>query len=447
MHAQLLIIGAGPGGYETAILAARRGMETVIIEAGAVGGTCLNAGCIPTKALCRSAEIAEELVKAGQFGFSVAGWNLDFAAVMQRKKEVVCQLREGVETLLRNPKIHLVRGKARFADSRTVEVDGESYSADNIIIAAGSEPAMLPIPGHDLPGVLTSAGLLDIAEIPSRLCVIGAGVIGLELASVFAAFGSTVTVVEYAKEVLPRFDTDIAKRLRQALGKRGIEIATQAEVTGITGNDGALKVTYVRKGKECTVEADKVLMAVGRRPNLGALNLDDIGVAYTKCGITVDSDMRTNLPHIYAIGDINGINMLAHVATAQGVRALDAICGKEYNRMRMDVVPSAVFTMPEAATVGLTEDDCRERGIDFTVSKSFFRANGKAVCMGETDGLCKIVSDAGGRLLGCHLLGAHSADIVQEAAALITAGATVADLRRTIHAHPTLSEVLHAAAE
>ena len=188
-------------------------------------------------------------------------------------------------------------------------------------------------------------------------------------------------------------------------------------------------------------------MAVGRRPNLGALNLDDIGVAYTKRGITVDSDMRTNVPHIYAIGDINGINMLAHVATAQGVRALDAICGKEDNRMRMDVVPSAVFTMPEAATVGLTEDDCRERGIDFTVSKSFFRANGKAVCMGETDGLCKIVSDAGGRLLGCHLLGAHSADIVQEAAALITAGATVADLRRTIHAHPTLSEVLHAAAE
>ena len=187
-------------------------------------------------------------------------------------------------------------------------------------------------------------------------------------------------------------------------------------------------------------------MAVGRRPNLGSLNLDEIGIAYTKKGITVDGEMRTNIPHIYAIGDINGINMLAHVATAQGVRALNAICG-EIDRMRLDVVPSAVFTMPEAATVGLTEDDCKERGIGFNVTKSFFRANGKAVCMGETEGLCKLVSDSDGKLIGCHILGAHSADLVQEAAALITAGAAIDDLKRTIHAHPTLSEVVHAAAE
>lgn len=446
MHTPLLIIGAGPGGYETALLAARRGMETTVIEAAEVGGTCLNAGCIPTKALCRSAEIAEEFSKAGQFGFTAEGWKMDFQAVMRRKNEVVGQLRGGVETLLGNPKTRLVRGKARFTDAHTVEAGGETFTAENIIIATGSVPAALPISGNGLPGVLTSTGLLDIEEVPRRLCVIGAGVIGLELASVFSAFGSEVTVLEYAKEVLPRFDTDIAKRLRQALGKRGIEIATQAEVTGITAGNGTLAVAYTRKGKECSAEADKVLMAVGRRPNLGSLNLDEIGIAYTKKGITVDGEMRTNIPHIYAIGDINGINMLAHVATAQGVRALNAICG-EIDRMRLDVVPSAVFTMPEAATVGLTEDDCKERGIGFNVTKSFFRANGKAVCMGETEGLCKLVSDSDGKLIGCHILGAHSADLVQEAAALITAGAAIDDLKRTIHAHPTLSEVVHAAAE
>ena len=418
MHTPLLIIGAGPGGYETALLAARRGMETTVIEAAEVGGTCLNAGCIPTKALCRSAEIAEEFSKAGQFGFTAEGWKMDFQAVMRRKNEVVCQLRGGVETLLDNPKTRLVRGKARFTDAHTVEAGGETFTAENIIIATGSVPAALPISGNGLPGVLTSTGLLDIEEVPRRLCVIGAGVIGLELASVFSAFGSEVTVLEYAKEVLPRFDTDIAKRLRQALGKRGIEITTQAEVTGITAGNGTLTVAYTRKGKECSAEADKVLMAVGRRPNLGSLNLDEIGIAYTKKGITVDGEMRTNIPHIYAIGDINGINMLAHVAT--------------------------VFTMPEAATVGLTEDDCKERGIGFNVTKSFFRANGKAVCMGETEGLCKLVSDSDGKLIGCHILGAHSADLVQEAAALITAGAAIDDLKRTIHAHPTLSEVVHA---
>ncbi len=446
MHTNLLIIGAGPGGYETALLAAKRGMETVLIEAGETGGTCLNAGCIPTKALCRSAEIAEEFASAGQFGFGGVSFQLDFDAVMHQKTEIVCRLREGVETLLRNPKIHLVKGHARFVDAHTVAVGDATYSADNVIIATGSVPAMPPISGNDLPGVLTSGELLAIDKVPPRMCVIGAGVIGLELASVFAAFGSKITVIEFAKEVLPRFDTDVAKRLRQSLGKRGIEIITQSEVTAIAEECGCLTVRFLRKGKEAAVEADKVLMAVGRKPNLSSLNLDEVGILYSKKGITVDDAMRTNLPHIYAIGDINGINMLAHVAVAQGVRTLNAICGKA-DDMRLDVVPAAVFTMPEAAAVGLTEEDCKERGIGYECRKSFFRANGKALCVGETEGICKLLAGADGRILGCHIVGPHAADIIQEVAALMTVGATLTDLRRTIHAHPTLSEVLHAASE
>lgn len=447
VHSRLLIIGAGPGGYETALYAASHGLETTLIESGQLGGTCLNAGCIPTKALCRSAELAEEFAGAGRFGFRDVAFSLDFGEVMRRKQEVVGQLRSGVEALLGNPKIHLVRGRARFADSRTVVTDSAdtAYTADDIIIATGSVPAVLPVAGCGLPGVLTSEQLLDVEEVPRRLCVIGAGVIGLELASVFASFGSKVTVVEYAKEVLPRFDADIAKRLRQALGKRGIEIVTKAEVKEIVAGESGLSVVYGRKGEDCRAEADKVLMAVGRRPNLASLNLDDIGVEYTKKGITVDGTMRTNVPHIYAVGDINGINMLAHVATAQGRRAVNAIAGIADN-LRLEVVPSVVFTMPEVASVGLTEDDCKERGIECRTRKSLFRSNGKALCIGETEGLCKLVCGSDGKLLGCHVIGPHAADLVQEACALITAGADISLLAGTIHAHPTLSEVLPGAA-
>lgn len=441
----LIIIGGGPGGYETALLAAQRGLAVTLIERGNLGGTCLNEGCIPTKTLCRSAALACDMEKAAELGVAVGDWSVDFPTIMARKNAVVEQLRTGVEALMRHPKISLVTGDARFVDALTVEVAGERYAARDVIIATGSTAATLPIEGADLPGVVTSKELLDLHELPQRLTVIGAGVIGLEFASIFHALGSNVTVLEYAREVLPHFDTDMAKRLRQSLGKRGIVIETQAAVKSVAKINSSLAVNYEKKDKTLAVEADVVLMAVGRKANVSSLNLDDVGIDYTQRGITVDDNMLTNVPHVYAIGDINGKMMLAHAATFQGVCALNHIMG-ESCRVRLDVMPAAVFTMPEAATVGLTEDDCKERGIEYVAKKSFFRANGKALSIGEPEGYCKLLVAADHRLLGCHILGAHASDVVQEVCALITRGASCDDLALTIHAHPTLSEVVLSAA-
>lgn len=253
-----------------------------------------------------------------------------------------------------------------------MEAAGERVTAKDVIIATGSSSAMLPIDGNTLEGVLTSRELLDIDSVPQRLCIVGAGVIGLEFASVFSAFGSEVTVLEYAKEVLPHFDSDLAKRLRQSLGKRGIKIETQAAVKSIAKEGDGLAVAYERKGKEQSVTADNVLMAVGRRANVGTLNLADIGVEFSPRGIAVDGNMQTNVPHVYAVGDVNGLMMLAHAATFQGIRALDAIMGVDDN-LRLDVIPAAVFTMPEVGMVGLTEDDCKAQGIEYVSKRRFPR--------------------------------------------------------------------------
>ena len=463
---KIIIIGAGPGGYETALLAAKRGVEVILVESGPVGGTCLNEGCIPTKAFCKNAEVLDGLKEAEAFGVTGLSYGFDFKAVTARKNAVVEQLRGGVEGLLGHKNITLVRGKASFKDAHTitvtpavmsselpavmsseVETSPQEYSADYIIIATGSLSASLPVPGADLPGILTSREILDIEEVPQRLCVIGGGVIGLEFASIFNSFGSEVTVLEYCKDILPRFDTDLAKRLKQSLGKSGIEIVTQAQVTGIEIPDQVendYKISYNRKGKEECVVADKVLMAVGRRANVGSLNLADVGIDYTPRGIVVNDVMQTNVPHIYAVGDINGKMMLAHAATFQGIVALDHIMGIE-NEIDLSVMPAAVFTSPEAASVGMTEDECKESGIPVKCLKSFFRANGKAVTMGETDGFCKIVVADDGHVLGCHMYGPHSSDIIQEACALITRKATLDEFRSIIHTHPTLTEVLQSA--
>ena len=462
---KIIIIGAGPGGYETAIEAAKRGMEVILIEKGNVGGTCLNEGCIPTKVFCRSAEILEEARSAGEFGVcfrsdGMAGADIraDFGKIRQRKSEVVEQLRSGVHTLLDNRLITLVHGRAVIKDAHTVTVDcpeSRDYTADCIVVASGSAAAALHVPGGDLPGLATSRELLDIDHIPESLCVIGAGVIGLEFASVFNSFGSRVTVIEYCGQILPRFDSDLAKRLKQSLSKRGIEIITSAAVrsvsplpadgSGYGADDGdagpsAYRIVYDCKGKVAQTVAAKVLVAVGRRPATDGLGLENAGVEYGPKGIVVDENMWKSCPSVYAIGDVTGKMMLAHVAVYQGLRALNHICGRKDN-IDLSVVPSAVFTMPEAAAVGLTEDECKEKGIACRTMKSFFRSNGKAVALGQTDGFVKTVVAEDGHILGCHIFGPHAADLIAEMAAFIGMGATVENLRSTIHAHPTLSEV------
>lgn len=427
---RLLIIGGGPGGYETAVEAAKRGLEVTLISEGPLGGTCLNEGCIPTKTFCHYAELIEQNIKAG------LECKPSFAAVAERKQAVVEQLRGGIDMLLKN--VQVVRGKARFKDSKTVVCNGQDFTADKIIIATGSVSASLPIPGAD--SCLTSKEILDLTEVPESLCVIGGGVIGLEFASVFRSFGSEVTVLEYCPNILPRFDTDLAKRLKQSLSKRGINIEVQAQVTAIDGG----KVTYIKKEKEFTLQADKVLMAVGRRPNTEGLNLEAAGIDYTRKGITVNSCFETSVPGIYAVGDVTGGIMLAHAATFQGLHALNQICGQQ-DGIRFDLIPAAVFTMPEVAAVGLTEEQCKEQGLQVRCLKSFYRANGKAVSMDEPDGYCKLIAAESGIVLGAHIMGAHASDLIHEITAVMNMHGTVDEMRNVIHAHPTLSEIVQSA--
>lgn len=468
MNTDLIIIGAGPGGYETAVRAAKAGLSVVVIEKQHLGGTCLNAGCIPTKCLCHSAESPFPSPSCAGRGEDAEAFldeaNAYLAAAIARKNEVVEKLKAGVAQLMKTPGITLVEGEARFLDSHTVAVkkmdngqlsiDNE-FSAPNIIIATGSVTKFLPIPGAHAEGVVTSTEMLNLATLPQRICIIGGGVIGLEFASIFQALGSQVTVIEFCKEVLPQFDRDLAKRLRTSLKKRGIEFHTGAAAKEIRplpitgeGREGGLCVDFEEKGKVQSVEADLVLMAVGRAANLDSLNLADVGIEATPRGIVVDEHMQTNVPGIYAIGDVNGLIQLAHAASAQGRVALASILKDPKDlKFSKELIPSAVFTVPEAAMVGLTEEQLEETGIEYQAHKAFYRANGKALAMEADDGLVKILTDKEGKILGCHILGAHASDLIHEVTLAMRLGATIHDIADTVHAHPSLSEILLAAAE
>ncbi len=454
--ADLIIIGAGPGGYETAVRAAKAGLQVVVIEKEHLGGTCLNAGCIPTKCLCHSAEDLPPSPSQGR-GEEASSY---LAEAIARKNEVVEKLKAGVAQLMKTPGITLVEGEARFVNQHTIAVgqmvNGQwsmvnEFTSPNIIIATGSVTKFLPIPGAHAEGVLTSTEMLNLTTLPQRLTIIGGGVIGLEFASIFQAMGSQVTVIEFCKEVLPLFDRDLAKRLRTSLKKRGIEFHTSAAAKEI--HEGTpLVVDFEEKGKLQSVEADVVLMAVGRAANLNSLNLADVGIETTPRGIVVDEHMQTNVPGIYAIGDVNGLIQLAHAASAQGRVALAHIMSKTNpspftpNPSPL-IIPSAVFTVPEAAMVGKTEEQLEKAGIEYQTHKSMYRANGKALAMEAEDGLVKILTDNEGKILGCHILGAHASDLIHEATLAMRLGATIHDIADTVHAHPSLSEILLAAAE
>jgi dihydrolipoamide dehydrogenase len=428
----LIIIGAGPGGYRAAEYAAKHGLKVTIFEGDNVGGTCLNVGCIPTKTYVHSASFAE---------------------ARERMAQVVPQLRSGVEGILSHPNITLVREKASFVnhgdcpcDSSEAKIKGtvpvilagnETYSAPHIIIATGSETKLIPVEGLDDPRVVDSTGLLNLDTLPKRLCIIGAGVIGMEFASVFNRFGSEVTVIEYLKECIPALDSDVAKRLRKLLEKRGITFHMKTAVQSLKD-----------------IDADVILMATGRKPRTEGLNLEALGITLARNGaIPVDDNFRVaTVPAgypagLYAIGDVNGRQMLAHAAEMQAVRAVNHILGQQ-DGIRFDIMPAAIFTEPEAACVGPTEDQLKEQGVAYECRKSFWRANGKALAMGETEGMLKLfVATDDEHLLGCHAYGAHSADIVQEVAALMCRETTVTQLRDMIHIHPTLGEILKAATE
>lgn len=441
MNTDLIIIGSGPGGYRAAEYAARNGLQVVVIEEREAGGTCLNRGCIPTKALCRNAELLDTLRDGGALGLRDLSFQVDFGAVKERQTKVVEQLRGGVEHILAQPGITFVRGRAVFQGPKTVAVGADEYTAEHIIIATGARPKLPAIPSLDAGAVVTSDELLAIGHVPARLCIVGAGVIGMEFASIFSSLGSEVTVIEYLKECLPVLDSDVAGRLRKTMARRGVTFFMQSAVTAVAAGC----VTFERKGKTQTVEADSILIATGRTPNVEALGLEAAGIEYGAKGIKTDGNMRTNVPGIYAIGDVNGRCMLAHAATMQGIRAVNDILGRA-DSIRFDIMPSAVFTSPEAASVGVSEDFCKANGLGYTCTKAFHRANGKALAMNEPDGMVKLITGSDGRIIGCHAFGAHSADMVQEISALMCRDTTLAQLRDIIHAHPTVNEMLQEAA-
>ena len=426
MKTDIIIIGSGPGGYRTAGYALQQGKQVVIIEKAEAGGTCLNSGCIPTKCLAHDAEANAS----------------DFPAAAERKRNVMNQLRQGIEQLLSAPGITLVRGEATFKDARTVTVDGIDYEADDIIIATGSSSKMPPVEGIDNPRVITSTEALNFQTLPAEIVIIGAGVIGMEFASILSRFGAKVSVIEYLKECLPVIDKDIAKRVRKQIEKlQGVTFYMDSAVKAI--NDNEVVFVSNKNGKETRLEcpACPVLIATGRKPNIEGLNLEAAGVEYSPKGITVNDNMLTSVPHIYAIGDVTGRQMLAHAATFMGFRAVNAIVGKA-DKIRFDIMPSAIFTYPEAAAVGLTEDQCKQQGIECSALKGYYRANGKALAIDEPEGMVKLIAGADGRILGCTSYGAHSADIVQEVTAYMNCNATVADIADSVHIHPTLSEIL-----
>lgn len=426
MKTDIIIIGSGPGGYRTAGYALQQGKQVVIIEKAEAGGTCLNSGCIPTKCLAHDAEANAS----------------DFPAAAERKRNVMNQLRQGIEQLLSAPGITLVRGEATFKDARTVTVDGTDYEADDIIIATGSSSKMPPVEGIDNPRVITSTEALNFQTLPAEIVIIGAGVIGMEFASILSRFGAKISVIEYLKECLPVIDKDIAKRVRKQIEKlQGVTFYMDSAVKAI--NDNEVVFVSNKNGKETRLECPgcPVLIATGRKPNIEGLNLEAAGVEYSPKGITVNDNMLTSVPHIYAIGDVTGRQMLAHAATFMGFRAVNAIVGKA-DKIRFDIMPSAIFTYPEAAAVGLTEDQCKQQGIECRALKGYYRANGKALAIDEPEGMVKLIAGADGRILGCTSYGAHSADIVQEVTAYMNCNATVADIAYSVHIHPTLSEIL-----
>ena len=446
------IIGGGPGGYVAAIKAAHLGLKAVLVEKDKLGGVCLNRGCIPTKALVSTAELLNHLQKAGEFGIQVKDYSIDFTAIMKRKEMITRRLSSGVEQLMKANQVRVVKGEGQIVEPGKVEItdtagEKEVIKTKNIIIATGSKVMRLPIPGIDNEGVITSDDALSLSELPSRMLIIGGGVVGIEFAGIFKALGVEVTVVEMLPRILLPIDEEIARRLTQILKRKGIEILTDCKVKEIKKNHQNLEVLVSTTDGEKKLETEKVLLAAGRVSELGNIDVQRLGIELDKGAIKVDEKMRTNIPGIYAVGDVVGRIMLAHVASREGIVAVENISGKEV-LMDYKVVPNCVFSMPEVASVGLTEEEARKENDNIKVSKFPFMANGKALGMGETEGMVKIIADSNTlELLGVHILGAHASDLIAEGTLALFMEATAFEIVNTIHAHPTLAEAIAEAAE
>ncbi|TCT22639.1 dihydrolipoamide dehydrogenase [Melghiribacillus thermohalophilus] len=446
-----LVVGAGPGGYVAAIRAAQLGQKVTIVDKGNLGGVCLNVGCIPSKALISASHRYEHAQHSDDMGITAENVKVDFSKVQKWKESIVKKLTGGVESLLKGNKVDIIKGEAYFVDKNTVRVmdekNSQTYKFNNCIIATGSRP--IEIPAFKFSDrVLDSTGALNLNEIPKKMVVIGGGYIGTELGTAYANFGTEVTILEGANEILGGFPKDMTSIVKRRLKKKGVTVITNAMAKGVEEKDNGVTVTYEAKGKEDTVDADYVLVTVGRRPNTDELGLEQVGVEMDDRGlIKIDKQCRTNIDNIYAIGDIVAGPPLAHKASYEGKIAAEAISG-EKSEIDYIGIPAVVFSDPELASVGYTDKEAKEAGYDVEVAKFPFAANGRALSLNDTDGFVKLVTrKEDGLVIGAQVAGPNASDMIAELGLAIEAGMTAEDLALTIHAHPTLGEITMEAAE
>lgn len=446
-----IVIGAGPGGYVAAIRAAQLGQKVTIVEKASVGGVCLNVGCIPSKALITAGHKYHDMKNVGNIGITADHVKVDFSKVQEWKASVVNRLTGGVEALLKGNKVDIVRGEAYFVDGNTVRVmdekSSQTYKFQHAIIATGSRP--IEIPGFKYSErVIDSTGALGLKEIPEKLVVIGGGYIGSELGTAYANLGTKVTILEGGDEILGGFEKQMSALVKRNLKKKGVEIVTKAMAKGVKETDNGVVVSYEAKGEEKTVEADYVLVTVGRRPNTDEMGLEQAGVEMTDRGIIkIDKQCRTNVPSIFAIGDVVEGPPLAHKASYEGKIAAEAISGQAAEIDYLGI-PAVVFVEPELASVGYTEKEAKEEGLEIIAAKFPFAANGRALSLNETDGFVKLITrKEDGLVIGGQIAGANASDMISEIGLAIEAGMTAEDIAMTIHAHPTLGEITMEAAE
>lgn len=431
----IIIIGAGPGGYELAVKAALEGLSVLLIEKDKLGGTCLQRGCIPTKSYYHSAAVLREIAKATDYGIN-GNFNFNFEKTFLRKEKIVVDLTQGISFLLKKNKVEVMYGQARLKSANEVVVNDTVYRSRYIILATGSKPILFP--PFNTPSVITSDTLLALREIPKKLAIIGGGVIGIEFASIFNAFGCAVEVFELADSILPMFDKEISRRLQAYIKSQGIIVHTGARVIGVEDKG---KIYYRVNNEEKQTSADKILVSVGRAPNVEELGLEETGIIFDNKGIRVNGNFQTNIKNIYAIGDVTGKMMLAHSATYSGYHALNHILNRK-SPIDFNILPSCVFTFPEVAMVGLTETECAKH--DYEVYKAYFRTVGKAITINAPDGFIKIIL-SNKEIVGVHIIGPNASDLIHEAVILMNKKIPLDQFVNFIHAHPTLSEVYHSA--
>ena len=439
----IVIIGGGPAGYVAAIHASHLGAKVALVEKDKLGGTCLNRGCIPTKALASSVEVLLEARKANDFGIEVNNVKANFSKIMARKNNVVGRLVSSVEQLMKGNKIRVYRGAGRILSPHLVKVNDEEIATRKVIIASGSQSTPLPIPGGDLPGVLTTDDILELTELPESLAVIGGSYVGVEFAGIFNALGTKVTIVKRRPLLLEPIDEEIGRRFAQLLPRQGIRVIIGAAVRAIRKDKSMLRVVWDTPEAEQGVSGQMVLMATGRRPYSEGLGWSELGLKMEGGAVSVNEYLETNVEGVYAIGDVLGKHMLAHVASYEGEIAAENALGRK-RQADYRAVPTCVFTYPEIAGVGITERDAKDSNTPHKVSKFPFAACGRAVAMDETAGMVKMICHAGdGRVLGVHIMGPHAGDLIAEGVLAVQLGATARDLAHTIHAHPTLPEAVH----